>query len=121
MGVQVSPIFQAVEESARKTPWDRDRLLEAAALCLAAKHKNDEIQAVRQNREAMRRACLRDGSRNATTPTLDLHPLELEAVRFLCPESQIAHWGAKKETWAWVLKQPWAQEFKAPPFEKVRH
>lgn len=111
-------IFQEVWDQAKRSN-SKDMLIEAAALKLAAKAKASEIRLIKAERKNWRKM-LRRNDTNGTLATFDLHPLEYEACKILCPDLTHADWQAKQKAWQWVLKQPWAQEFRASPFVKSR-
>ena len=111
-------IFQAVWDQAKRSN-DKGRMVEAAALTLAANAKAQEIDLIKKERKTWRKM-LRKSNTSGTLATFDLHPLEYEACRIMCPDLRHANWEAKQKAWQWILKQPWAKDFRASPFEKVR-
>ena len=111
-------VFDAVWEQAKRS-GDQKRLVQAGTLNLEATRRSEEIRAVREHRAAWR-AFTRKGGRNGALVTLDMHPLEVEACKLLCPDLEHADWQAKKRGWQWILKQPYGKEFAPGDFEKTR-
>ena len=114
----MSDIFDAIQESTRRAKSAED-FADRSALVLAARSRRAEIDAVRREREWTRRNLRLKSGINGALLTLDLHPLEYRACELLCPELRLADNKAKKKAWQWILKQPWAQEFKATPAEQT--
>ena len=112
----MSDIFDAVQDSTKKSANAKD-FAARVALVLASKIQRAEIDQVRRERALIRNNTLRKSGINGALITLDLHPLEYQACELLCPELKLADNQAKKKAWQWILKQPWAQEFKASPLE----
>lgn len=116
---KMTDVFQAVEEqAARGSAWDK---VNATALLLAASLKRDEIDAIRAERWAMQQDSEREPNRNGALLTFDLHPLEYEACKLLCPDLKYSDMEGRRKAWEWILNQPWAEEFKASPFAKRYH
>ena len=113
----MSDIFDAVQDSTRRATSAED-FAKRAALVLAARAQRAEIDIVRAERDWIRKNTLRKSGINGALITLDLHPLEYEACLILCPELRLADNQSKKRAWRWILKQPWAEEFKASPMEQ---
>ena len=111
-------IFDAVWVDAKRS-GDKQRLAAAAMLRLQSKAKAREIEAVRSHRDKWRELHP-NGERNGHLVTLEMHPLEYECFRFLCPDLEHADWEAKKRSWNWALRQPWGKEYRTAPFEERR-
>ena len=120
MGRQVSPVFDALEDQARKHPRNHPLVYEGAHICQQAAKHHDEIQSVRQHRDVMRRNAFKIGKRNGAFVSGDIHWLELEAINLLEPETKIANAEAQTKAWQRVFKQPWGKEFLNAPYEKKR-
>ena len=121
MDSAMNDVFEAVGDHARRSKSHFERM-RALGILAAARLKAREIYALKQERKAMRAAIeTRRADLNGTVTTFDLHPIELEAIKFLCPDADVADWQAKKKAWEWILAQPWAQEFKSSPLEKRFH
>ena len=119
MSKQVSPIFDALEDQARKYR-KKHIVFEGARICrLAAKHRN-EIEALRKERHLMRQHAERKNDTNGTVITGDFHWVEFEAAKCLCPALTDPRAEVQKKAWQWFLKQDYAQEFKTAPFAKTR-
>ena len=110
-------IFTVVAEEVNRTD-DPARRARGNRILVDAYRKGEEIKMMREERERIRNECRRDGGLNGTTPTGELHMVEYEACRFLCPDLEQGGGKAKKIGWQWVLAQPWGQEFKCAPIEK---
>ena len=91
---------------------------DAHMLLLAAKFRQHEIEDIRRNRYELKQKDTRRPDINMMTVVMEMHPLELEAIKLLCPALAVGNSKGKKEAWQWVLKQPWAEEFKPGPIEK---
>ena len=87
-------------------------------LLLAAKQKEAEIEACRANRQLQRIYLEQKANINGNLMIAGLHDLEHRACQVLCPALQHGTGTAKAEGWRWVIKQPWAKDFRAAPFEK---
>ena len=111
-------IFDAVWADARRS-GDKQRIAKAAMLRLQSQVKAAEIEAVRGHRDKWR-TLHPNGERNGHLVTLEMHPLEYECFRFLCPDLEHADWDAKKRSWLWALRQPWGKEYRTAPFEERR-
>ena len=110
-------VFDAVWDQAKRCGGP-DKIAEAAALKLAARAKQKEIDLVKAERDQAKRL-LRRSNINGAISVLEMHNLEWEACRILCPDLDHADWQSKKRAWSWVLKQPWGEEYRPPAFEKV--
>ena len=119
MSNQISPLFQAVEDEARKRPT-QERIETAAAICYEARRREAEIIQFRVNRELQRKHCEQEGKRNGHLMTGEIHPVELLAAEFLCPELKTSSWLAQMRAWRWVLKQDWGRDFDAAPIQRTR-
>lgn len=113
----MSDLFNAVHEEFKRTkPGLKRRAM--AELLADAVLKRQEIDVIRADRAKLRSADTRRGDRNMAMVVLDMHPLELAAIKLLCPLLAAGNSRGAKEGWQWVLKQPWAEELKGPPMEK---
>jgi hypothetical protein len=120
MGVQISPVFQAVEEAARKYRTT-DLVFQGAMICRRAMARRKEIQQLRESRERMRRHAEQVGARNGHLLTGEIHPIELEAIHLLRPDLASARGHDLTREWREILKQPWGKEFAATTIERTRH
>lgn len=89
-------------------------------ILLQAKIKRKEIEYMRDQRHYQRLMNEQKGNINGNLVTGDLHALEYEACRLLCPALMHGDGVALKEGWRWIMRQSWGKEFRAAPFEK-RH
>lgn len=125
MGVQISPLFQAVEDQARKynagpkSEASVRKVFEGARICWRAKKHKAEIIQFRRNRELLRKNCNQEGKRNGHLKTGEIHTIEWEAAMYLCPLLKTADWQAQIRGIDWVLEQPWC-DFHAAPIERTR-
>ena len=97
---------------------DENVATSAAALCMAAITRRDEIDRIRADRQALREKDTRRPEINMAVTVMDMHPLELEAIKLICPDVNRGDKEAKRAAWQWVLNQPWAQELKPPSMAK---
>lgn len=119
MSKQVSPVFDAVEERARRYPkWDI--VMRGASICRQAARQRQEIEGFRKYRKLLRDNANLKPNINGALALLEMHPLEAEAIAFICPDFTAPNSERQKRGLAWVKKQPWAEEFLPPKFEKVR-
>ena len=119
MSKQVSPLFDAIEERARKYR-DWKTVMGGAHICrLAAKHRK-EIEEFRKYRALLRQTCNKKANINGALALLEHHPVEHEAMRWLCPDFAASTATRKREGLRWLEKQPYMQEFLPPKFEEVR-
>lgn len=105
--------WKKVKNPARKQAISR--------LLLAAKQQEAEIEACRANRQLQRIYLEQKANINGNLLIAGLHDLEHKACQALCPALCHGTGTAKAEGWRWVLRQPWAKDFKAAPFEKRHH
>lgn len=113
------PVFEAVEAEGRRRK--DESVYKAAAICHLARRHVNEIDALRLYRHQMREIATREPKRNGTIAMLDMHPVELEAISYLCPEFRAPNAQQQRQGLRWVEKQPWAAEFLPPQYEKVRY
>lgn len=90
-------------------------------ILLEAKLKRDEIDFMRARREASRLFQEQKATINGNLVTGELHLLEHEACKILCPAIRHGTGTAIREGWNWIMKQPWARDFRPAPFEKRHH
>ena len=115
----MSPVFDAVEALARK--YNNDTMVKVASrLCARAAIRRSEIEEYRSYRQLIRHNCEGKAGINGRLAMLEMHPLEAEAIRLLCPEFMAPNSEQQKRGLRWVEKQPWAKEFLPAPIEKVR-
>ena len=119
MGVQLTPLFQAVEDHARRFRTWRN-VSKGAAICQRAYDVRDEIQQFREYRKLVQHEMMRVGKRNGAIALLDMHPVEYEAVTYLCPEFSKPNSERQREGLRWLEKQDYMSEFLPPNFEKKR-
>lgn len=116
---QVSPLFDEVEAQARRYR-DPYRVARAAVICKMAREHQEGIEEHRVYRHKMREIATREPKRNGSIALLDMHPVELEAISFLCSDFRAPNAQRQKDGLKWVKKQPWAKEFLPPEFAKER-
>lgn len=118
MGRQISPVFDALEDQARK--YRKSYLVfEGARICQRAAEHRQEIKLVRQHRALMRKESAKVGKRNGAFVSGEIHPIEMEAIQLLCPGVNGKGKNVTK-AWQWVFKQDWGKEFLNAPYEKTR-
>lgn len=120
MGVQLTPLFQAVEAAARKRPTE-ERVAKGVALCRLAYRHAQEIQALCKLRRQQQHDFERIGARNGAVALLDAHPVEIEAMRYLCPDFGRGDPSKQKRGLKWLKKQDYMKEFLPPAYKKVRY
>ena len=110
-------VFQALYQHWKgvKNPAKRQMI---AQVLLAAKLQRDEIDFIRDQRRTARLFLEQKANINGNFLTGELHMLEHEACKILCPALVHGKGPAQKEGWFWILKQPWGKDFAAAPFEK---
>ena len=119
MGAQLTPLFQAVEDRARRyRTWTT--VSKGAAICQRAYDARDEIAQFREYRKAVQHEMMRVGKRNGAIALLDMHPVEYEAAGFVCPEFVSPNAERQREGLRWLEKQDFMGEFLPPKFEKRR-
>lgn len=113
-------VFQALYQHWRgvKNPARKHRL---SKILLAAKAQRDEIDFIRERRRVARLFLEQKANIDGNFLTGELHLLEHEACKILCPALAHGTGTAQKEGWLWILKQPWGKDFRAAPFEKRYH
>ena len=109
-------IFDEVLAQAKRSP-DPKAYATALALKMAAKACAKEIKVLRDQRRVFQ-SDTRRPELNGAAVLLDMHALEYEAMKQLCPDLKKPHPESQKKAMAWILKQPWAAEYAAPAFEK---
>lgn len=90
-------------------------------ILLAANQRQAEINHIRSQRFVMRLQLEQKANINGNLVTGELHELEYDACRFLCPAIRGGNGTAVREGWRWIMKQPWGKDFRAAPFEKRYH
>ena len=119
MSKQVSPVFDAVEARARRYPkWEVVK--KGSSICRRAAQQRQEIEEFRNYRKLLRDNATLKPNINGALAMLEMHPLEAEAIMFLCPDFMAPNAERQKRGLRWVEKQDWAKEFLPPKFEKVR-
>lgn len=113
----VADVFTALGDLARKTP-DQELRLNALACLLAAGMLKDEIDEVRAHRESERRRDTRRGELGMMPMFGEMHMIEVEACRLLCPALRTGNSQAAPDGWRWIAKQSWADDLKAAPVQK---
>ena len=116
----MSDVFQALYEHWKKIK-NPAKKQQVSKILLESKLYKDDIDAIRAERARLRTQAERAAGNNGMQQLGELHVLEYEACRVLCPTLTIGRGSAKKAGWAWVRKQPWAKDFMAPPIEKRFH
>ena len=116
----MADIFQALYEHWKKVrnPAKKHQI---SRILLESKAYAAEIEQMRRYRAEARQAAELRGEINGLPVLGELHILEYEACRILCPTLTLGRGTAKKEGWKWVKKQPWAKDLLAPPIEKRFH
>lgn len=112
-----SPVFQRLYEEWRKAA-DPARKARMSRVLFAAKERESEIIGFRTRRAWERNHDTCRPELNGTRMTGEMHPLEVEACRLLCPILEIGRGPAKTKGWTWVLNQPWAQDLKTAKLGK---
>lgn len=113
----MTDVFQALYQHWKKVKNPaKKRLL--SKILFDSKVYAAEIEQMRRYRaEARQQAELR-GDTNGLPTLGELHILEYEACRELCPTLKVGKGSAKSQGWKWVKKQPWAKDLLAPQIEK---
>lgn len=116
----MSDIFQALYEHWKKVknPAKKQAI---SRILLESKVYQADINKMRRARAELRAHAERRADLNGMPQLMELHVLEYEACRVLCPTLTIGRGSAKKAGWEWVKKQPWAKDLLAPPIEKRFH
>lgn len=112
-------IFTELAVLAKRTK-DLKTFDSATRIIKEASKRGAEITHIRKVRQIHRDKLERDGSRNGALITGEMHQLEYEAIRLLCPALQHPNGEDRDKTWQWILKQDWGKDFAAAPFEKTR-
>ena len=113
----MTDVFQELYQHWRKikNPAKKQKI---SRLLLESKVREPEINQMRRYRAQMRSAAERRGDTNGMQALGELHVLEWEACRELCPMLKFGRGTAKAQGWKWVKKQSWAKDLLAPPIEK---
>ena len=117
---KISPLFDEVERQGRRQRRDLNKLTTAVALCQAAARRKPEIDEFRRTRQIMREKGFQNGNRNGHLITGEMHPLEYEACKFLCPDLNIKNGQPKTKNWYWIIRQEWGKDLAAAPIERTR-
>ena len=120
MAAQISPLFQAVEDEARRYPNNHKLVFEGAKLCRLAKKNEAEIQAFRLHRAMQRQHDQRKNSTGLTPIAGEFHWLEWEAAKLLHPDLKTPRASLKKIAFRAFMKKPYAEEYRPASFEKTR-
>ena len=109
-----SPLFKQLFEEFRRTehPVRKARI---AKVMREADKKSTEILKFRTVRAWERNNAVCRPEIDGTRLTGEMHPLEYEACRLLCPQLEIGQGTAKTKAWEWLLAQDWAQDLKTAP------
>ena len=113
----MADVFTAVGDLAKKTS-DPNLKTSALALLFAAERLADEINVVRAHRDSERRRDTRRGELGMMPVFGEMHMLEVEACRLLCPALRTGNSEAAPDGWRWIAKQPWADDLKAAPVQQ---
>lgn len=109
-----SPIFQRLYEEWRTTKHPGRRAMMAQVL-MDSESKQTEIGKFRTIRAWERNNATCRPEINGTRLTGEMHPLEYQACKLICPQLEIGQGTAKTKAWEWILAQDWAQDLKTAP------
>lgn len=76
------------------------------------------IEQFRAEGHALREQVRQDPERNGHLLTRELHPVEMEVVKELCPGVSADNAKERQKAWYWVLNQHWGEDLRASPYDQ---
>lgn len=77
-----------------------------------------EIRQFQASGHELREQCRQNPVRHGHLLTREMHPVELEIVKYLCRDLEAREPKTRQRAWYWVLKQDWGRELRASPYEQ---